>query len=79
MRPDGAIVLTIDDSELIDVESAFMNGGDACKLLLETRKGLDVEAIDDLCDASQWLAKLGDCVGTAEGRPAGTPRLHSVK
>jgi hypothetical protein len=79
MRPDGAIVLTIEASELIDVESAFMNGETACELAQDSADLDDEMDLADLYEAAHWLDELGTCLGIAEGRPPGRPRLRAVK
>lgn len=79
IRPDGAIVLTIEDEELVDVESALMNGEEAARICMKL-PNIDLHGRDDCRDAAEWLEKLAEAIGSAQGhsRDPNRPKLRLV-
>ncbi|MCH7821785.1 MAG: hypothetical protein IIA07_07185 [Proteobacteria bacterium] len=79
LRADGAIVLTVPDDDIIDVESAFMDGATCSRIHSENPK-LDEEQRDMALQASECLERLEEIFGLAMGnsRPPKT-ELRLVK
>ena len=78
LRADGAIVLIVPADDLIDVESAFMDGATCSRIHSENPK-LDEEQRDMALQASECLERLEEIFGLAMGKPLPKrPKLHLV-
>ena len=78
LRTDGAIVLTVPEEALIDVESAFADGATCSQIHSENPK-VNEEQRDIALEASECLEYLCELLGQLSGRkPPKRAKLHSV-
>ncbi len=78
MRQNESIVLTIPESESIDVMSAFMDGA-TCSRTCSEDPELDVESREMALQAAECLERLEEILGQAFGEnPPKRTKLRSI-